>query len=121
MTFSCFTLLCKLKSAQRCPDDTVLVSTFPGYAETANVNLGERKNVYLNSSFWVKHLSSCIDRLKSDNYIEPVYDTVDGTIYRITSKGYFFVQDTAARLLNGLVSSVILPCIVAYITAKYFA
>ena len=121
MTFSCFRLLYKLKSAQRCPDDTVLVSTFSGYAETANVNLSERKTVYLNSSFWEKHLSSCIERLKVENYIEQLFDTMDGTEYRITSKGCFFVQDTAAHLMNGLVSSVILPCIVAYITAKYFS
>ena len=121
MTFSCFRLLYKLKSAQRYPDDTVLVSTFPGYAETANTNLGERKTVYLNSSFWEKRLSSCIERLKAENYIEQLFDTVNGTEYRITSKGCFFVQDTAAHLMNGLVSSVILPCIVAYITAKYFS
>ena len=121
MTFSCIRLLHKLKSAQRCPDDTVLVSTFPGYAETANVNLGERKTVYLNSSFWEKRLSSCIKRLKAENYIEQLFDTVDGTEYRITSKGFFFIQDTISLLLKGLGSSVILPCIVAYITAKYFS
>ena len=121
MTFSCFRLLYKLKSAQRYPDDTVLVSTFPGYAETANTNLGERKTVYLNSSFWEKRLSSCIERLKVENYIEQLFDTVDGTEYRITSKGFFFIQDTISLLLKGLGSSVILPCIVAYITAKYFS
>ncbi|MCQ2439426.1 MAG: hypothetical protein MJ074_06665 [Oscillospiraceae bacterium] len=118
MTIHSIYLLRKLKDAQNHPTDAVYVSTFPYVLQTAQTDMGHRKQIPLCDWFASRHLQFALEDLQSSGLITRSrrysFDGVDA--YEITSKGHFFRQSILSSLLHFFMHSIVTPILVTVFT-----